>query len=154
MAGQTNRWTYRQRNPPFFKKRKNKHWQLGLKSSFSHGAVVMNMGQMINKILKPRDRISILMIHRDVNLHLSSLMTLLRLCPSVCLPLLGERGERVEWKISPFYRTLSPIGDAALPPPIKTKEKVEQGKRTADHLMPVGDWLRLDNMKEAVQGNS
>ena len=107
MARQTNRWTYRQRNPPFFKKRKNKHWQLGLKSSFSHGAVVMNMGQMINKILKPRDRISILMIHRDVNLHLSSLMTLLRLCPSVCLPLLGERGERVEWKISPFYRTLS-----------------------------------------------
>ena len=32
-----------------------------------------------------------------------------------------------KWKISPFYRTLSPIGAAALPPPMKTKEKVEQG---------------------------
>ena len=44
-------------------------------------------------------------------------------------------------KISPFYRTSSPIGAAALPPPMKTKEKVQQGKGTADHLMPVGDWL-------------
>ena len=43
-----------------------------------------------------------------------------------------------EWKISLFYRTLSPIGAAALPPPMKTKEKVEQGKGTADHLMPLG----------------
>ena len=42
------------------------------------------------------------------------------------------------WKISPFYRTLSPIGAAALPPPMKTKEKVEQGKGTADYLMPLG----------------
>ena len=41
-------------------------------------------------------------------------------------------------KISPFYRTLSPIGAAALPPPMKTKEKLEQGKGTADHLMPLG----------------
>ena len=41
-------------------------------------------------------------------------------------------------KISPFCRTLSPIGAAALPPPMKTKEKVEQGKGTADHLMPLG----------------
>ena len=41
-------------------------------------------------------------------------------------------------KISPFYRTLSPIGSAALPAPIKIKEKVEQGKGTADHLMPWG----------------
>ena len=39
-------------------------------------------------------------------------------------------------KISPFYKTLSPIGAAALPPPMKTKEKVEQGKGTAEHLMP------------------
>ena len=44
-----------------------------------------------------------------------------------------------ERKISPFYRTLSPIGAAALPPPMKTKEKVEKGKGTADHLMPLGD---------------
>ena len=41
-------------------------------------------------------------------------------------------------KISPFYRTLSPIGAAALPPPMKTKEKVEPGKGSADHLMPLG----------------
>ena len=41
-------------------------------------------------------------------------------------------------KISPFYRTSSPIGAAALPAPLKTKEKVEQGKGTADHLMPLG----------------
>ena len=41
-------------------------------------------------------------------------------------------------KISPFYRTSSPIGAAALPPPMKIKEKVEQGKGTADHLMPLG----------------
>ena len=47
-------------------------------------------------------------------------------------------GRTDERKISPFYRTLSPIGDAALPPPMKTKEKVEQGKGTADHLMPLG----------------
>ena len=44
-----------------------------------------------------------------------------------------------EWtnkqKISPFYRTSSPFGAAALPPPMKTKEKVEQGKGTADHLL-------------------
>merc|ERR1712212_1087834 len=41
-------------------------------------------------------------------------------------------------KISPFYRTSSPIGAAAQPLPMKTKEKVEQGKGTADHLMPLG----------------
>ena len=47
-------------------------------------------------------------------------------------------GRTNERKISPFYRTSSPIGAAALPPPMKTKEKVEQGKGTADHLMPLG----------------
>ena len=36
-----------------------------------------------------------------------------------------------ERKISPFYRTLSPIGVAALPPPMKTNENIEQGKGTA-----------------------
>ena len=41
--------------------------------------------------------------------------------------------------ISPFYRTLSPIGAAALPATMKTKEKVEQGKGAANHLMPLGD---------------
>ena len=46
-------------------------------------------------------------------------------------------------KISPFNRTLSPIGAVALPPPIKTKEKVEQGKGTTDHLMPLGYLLQI-----------
>ena len=50
----------------------------------------------------------------------------------------GRRDGRTNvQKISPFYRTSSPIGAAALPPPMKTKEKVEQGKGTADHLMPL-----------------
>ena len=40
----------------------------------------------------------------------------------------GQTDERTDKrKISPFYRTSSPIGAAALPPPMKTKEKVEQG---------------------------
>ena len=43
-------------------------------------------------------------------------------------------------EFTPFYRTLSPIGAAALLPPMKTRE-VEQGKRTADHLMPLGFFL-------------
>ena len=47
-------------------------------------------------------------------------------------------------KISPFYRTSSPIWAAALPPPMKTKEKVEQGKGTANHLMPLGYLLKKD----------
>ena len=51
----------------------------------------------------------------------------------------GRTNERTdERKISPFYRTSSPIGAAALPPPMKTKKKVEQGKGTGDHLMPLG----------------
>ena len=54
-----------------------------------------------------------------------------------------QRGERTDGqmdgrKISPFYRTSSPMGAAALPPPMKAKEKVKQGKGTADHLMPLG----------------
>ena len=54
-------------------------------------------------------------------------------------------------KISPFFRTLSPIGAAALPPFIKTKEKVEQGKGTADHLMPLGYFLnRVYNPVQTV----
>ena len=56
---------------------------------------------------------------------------------------MAQRGERTDIrtdgrKISPFYRTSSSIGAAALPPPMKTKEKAEQGKGTADHLMPLG----------------
>merc|ERR1712183_125856 len=56
-------------------------------------------------------------------------------------------GQTNVWKNSPFYRTLSPIGAAALPPPIKTKEKVEQGKGTADHLMPLGYLFFLSQCK-------
>ena len=48
-----------------------------------------------------------------------------------------------KWKISPFYRTSSPIRAAALPAPMKTNKKVEQGKGTADHLMPLGYLLLL-----------
>ena len=55
----------------------------------------------------------------------------------------GPEGGTYGQKISPFYRTLSPIGAVALPPPMKTKEKVEQGKGTADHLMPLGFFLFL-----------
>ena len=59
---------------------------------------------------------------------------------------MAQRGERTDKrKISPFYRTLSPIGTAALPPPMKTKEKVEQGKGTADHLMPLGYLFKFHN---------
>ena len=47
-------------------------------------------------------------------------------------------GQTEGQKIFPFYRTLSPIRAASLPSPMKTKEKVEQGKGTADHLMPLG----------------
>ena len=35
-------------------------------------------------------------------------------------------------------RWTDPIGAAALPTPMKTKVKLEQGKGTADHLMPLG----------------
>ena len=59
-------------------------------------------------------------------------------------------GQTDKWKISPFYRTLSPIGATALPPPMKTKEKVEQGKGTADHLMPLGYLLKYASMSLAV----
>ena len=46
----------------------------------------------------------------------------------------GTDGQTYVRKISPFYRTSNPT---ALPP-MKTKKKVEQGKGTADHLMPLG----------------
>ena len=70
---------------------------------------------------------------------------------------MAQRGERTDvrtngWtdgrKISPFYRTSSPIGAAALPPPMKTKEKAEQGKGTADHLMPLGYLLFLSLLRQ------
>ena len=50
-------------------------------------------------------------------------------------------------KISPFYRTLYPIGATALLKKTQLKSNklenyiVKQGKETADHLMPLGDWL-------------
>ena len=64
----------------------------------------------------------------------------------------GGNGQMDRWtnglKISPFYRTLSPIVATALPPPMKIKEKVEQGKGTADHLTPLG-YLLLGNATSA-----
>ena len=38
----------------------------------------------------------------------------------------------------PILQDFVPIGAAALPPPMKTQEEVEQSKGTADHLMPLG----------------
>ena len=53
---------------------------------------------------------------------------------------MAQRGERTDgWTNGKYpHSSLSPIGATALPPPMKTKEKVEQGKGTADHLMPLG----------------
>ena len=64
---------------------------------------------------------------------------------------MAQRGGRTdEWMYGwmyvrtenlPILQDSSPIGAAALPPPMKTKEKVEQGKGTADHLMPLGHFF-------------
>ena len=54
----------------------------------------------------------------------------------------GADGQTNVRKIYPFYRTSSPIWAAALLPPMKTKE-VEQGKGTADHLMPFAYLLEV-----------
>ena len=46
-------------------------------------------------------------------------------------------------KISPFYRTLSPIGAAA---PLQLNfnlKTIKRGKGTADHMMPLGGWFSL-----------
>ena len=53
-------------------------------------------------------------------------------------------------EIAPFYRTLSPIGAAALLPSKKTekelmaraREPLTKGKGTTDQLMPLVDWLK------------
>ena len=51
----------------------------------------------------------------------------------------GGNGRTNEWTNGKsLHSTGLRIRDAALPPPMKTKEKVEQGKGTADHLMPLG----------------
>ena len=39
------------------------------------------------------------------------------------------------------------MGAAALPAPMKTKEKVEQGKGTTDYLMPLGYLLKSFSLK-------
>ena len=56
-----------------------------------------------------------------------------------------EGGRTDKRKIFPFYRTSSPIRAAALPATMKNKEKVEQGKGTADHLMPLGYFILLNS---------
>ena len=43
-------------------------------------------------------------------------------------------------KISPFYRTLSPIGAAAL---LQPKNCIKRGKGTADHMMPLNKFIFL-----------
>ena len=45
------------------------------------------------------------------------------------------------WKISPFYRTLSPISAAALLHIHESYRIHKQGTGTADYMMSVGDWL-------------
>ena len=40
----------------------------------------------------------------------------------------GGNGRTYVGKIYPFYRTWSPIGAAAMPPPMKTMKKVEQAR--------------------------
>ena len=44
---------------------------------------------------------------------------------------------------SPFYRTSSPIGAAALLPIHVNYQIPKQGKGTADHMMPLGDWFLM-----------
>ena len=55
-------------------------------------------------------------------------------------------------KIYPLYRTSSPIGAAALLSPMKTKEKVEQGKGTADHLMPLAYLFHFKVDRSSIKG--
>ena len=107
-------------------------------------------------------RVTFFMLHTILSSHRSNLPPSKHSSPFIAIPLLpgllglrpgglglrtgrmAQRGnERTNvrtyiQKISPFYRTSYPIGAAALPAPMKTKEKVEQGKGTADHLMPLG----------------
>merc|ERR1712121_506253 len=46
-------------------------------------------------------------------------------------------------KISPFYRTLSPIGAAAPLQPNFNPKTIKRGKGTPDHMMPLGAWLHI-----------
>ena len=54
-------------------------------------------------------------------------------------------GRTDEWtdgrKISPFYRTSSPIGAAAPLQPNFNLKTIKRGKGTADHVMPLGAWF-------------
>ena len=52
---------------------------------------------------------------------------------------------------SPFYRTLSPIGAAALLYIHINYQLLKQGKGTADHVMPLGDWFLLSILKHGVK---
>ena len=57
-------------------------------------------------------------------------------------------GQTNEQKISPFYRTSSPIGAAAPLQPNFNLKTIKRGKGTADHMMPLGAWFILG---EAIQ---
>ena len=52
-------------------------------------------------------------------------------------------GQTEGWKISPFYRTLSPIEATAPLQPNYSKNSVKRGKGIADHMMPLGNCLLL-----------
>ena len=50
-------------------------------------------------------------------------------------------------KISPFYRTLSPIGAAASLQPNFNSKTIKRGKGTTDHMMPLGVWLLIQKSR-------
>ena len=58
---------------------------------------------------------------------------------------MAQRGKRMDERTngkSPHLKDFVPYRATALPPPMKTKEKVEQGKGTTDHLMPLGYFIK------------
>ena len=66
----------------------------------------------------------------------------------------GQTDERIdertdEQKISPFYRTSSPIRAADYWNTVSGVKKkcVKRGKGTADHMMLLGIWLNIDRGK-------
>ena len=54
---------------------------------------------------------------------------------------MNERTENL-----PILQDFVPYRAAARPPPMKSKEKVEQGKGSADHLMPLGYLFLIASM--------
>ena len=53
-------------------------------------------------------------------------------------------GQTDGWNVSPFYRTLSPIGAAALPSPMKTKEPVAQRHQVVSDTLALLLFIGVD----------